>query len=45
MIMMKIKGSNLEKRKKKQDGAQDKGIIDRAILFYYSRHHRGCKWV
>ena len=36
-----IKCSNLEKKKEKNKMAQGKGIIDRNILFYHSRHQVG----
>jgi hypothetical protein len=39
--MVMIKCSSLEKKKEKNKKAQDKGIFDRSILFWHSRHQVG----
>ena len=41
MAMVMIKCSSLEKKKEKNKMAQAKGILNRSILFYHSRHQMG----
>jgi hypothetical protein len=39
--MVMIKCSSLEKKKEENKKAQGKGIFDRSILFWHSRHQVG----
>jgi hypothetical protein len=39
--MVMIKCSSLEKKKEKTKKAQGKGIFDRSVLFWHSRHQVG----
>jgi lysophospholipid acyltransferase (LPLAT)-like uncharacterized protein len=38
MAMMMIKCSSVKKKKEKNKKAQGKGIFDRSLLFWHSRH-------
>jgi len=43
--VMMINLQTWKRRKRKIKWARGKGILDRPILFWHSRHHRGCECI